>query len=85
MIKLGGNEKHVKYVKKTRKFNETRGKFQKVGGNNNFPEIGENVLFNYFILSQRLKKVISSLEILADENRKMLLGKSQIGKIFHGV
>ena len=30
MVKVGGNEKHIKYVKK-RKFAENRGKFVKVG------------------------------------------------------
>jgi len=34
--------KNTKYVK-THKFYEIRGKFAKVGGNNNFPEIGGNV------------------------------------------
>jgi len=43
MVKLGGNENHVEYVK-TRRFYEIRGKFAKGGGNNHFPEIGENVL-----------------------------------------
>lgn len=39
MVKVAGNEKHVKYVK-TRKFNEIRDKFTKVGGNRIFSEIG---------------------------------------------
>jgi len=43
MVKLGGKRKQIKYVK-TRKLNEIRGKFAKVGENNKFPEIGENVL-----------------------------------------
>ena len=38
MVKVGGNEKHIKYVK-TCKFYEIRGKFAKVGGNDNFPKI----------------------------------------------
>jgi len=44
MVKLGGNEKHGKHAK-TRKFYEIREKFEKVGGNNKFPEIGGNVAF----------------------------------------
>ena len=43
VVKLGGNEKHRKYVK-TRKFYEIRGKFVKVDGKLEFPEIGGNVL-----------------------------------------
>jgi len=35
MVKVGGNEIHTKYVK-TRKCNENRGKFVKVGEKNNF-------------------------------------------------
>jgi len=38
MVKVGGDEKHRKC--KTRKFDETRGKFAKIGGDNNFSEIG---------------------------------------------
>jgi len=34
-----GNEKHVKYVKKHVNSTKSRGKCEKVGGNNNFPEI----------------------------------------------
>ena len=44
MVKPEGNEKHVKYVK-TRTFNDVREKFQKVGGNNKFPDTGGNVAF----------------------------------------
>jgi len=43
MVKLWGNETHKKYVN-ARKFYKIRGKFAKVGGNNNFSEIGGNVL-----------------------------------------
>jgi len=45
MVKLGeGNEKHVKYVvHKHVNFTKSGGIFWKVGGNNNFPEIGGNV------------------------------------------
>jgi len=39
MVKPGGKRKNLKYVK-TRKFYENRGKILKVGGNNNFREIG---------------------------------------------
>jgi len=35
----GGNEKRVKYLK-ILKLYEIRGKFEKLGENNNFPEIG---------------------------------------------
>ena len=42
LVKTEGKEKHIKYVK-TRKFAENRGKFVKIGGKNNFVEIGENV------------------------------------------
>jgi len=34
-----GNEKHIKYVKKYVNFTKSRGKFGKVGGNKNYPEI----------------------------------------------
>ena len=37
MVKVGGNEIHVKYVKNRSK---TEGKFVKVGGKNNFRETG---------------------------------------------
>ena len=44
MVKVGGNEIHVKYVK-TGKFYEIRGgNFAKVGGKGKFPEIGGNEL-----------------------------------------
>jgi len=44
----GNNEKHVKYVKKTRKLYKIRGTFLKVvKENNNFPEIMGNVAY-YF-------------------------------------
>jgi len=61
MVKLGGNEKHIKYVKKTRKFYEIRGKFEKAEGNNNSREIGGNALKQqnrgkFKIWSQRLKE-----------------------------
>jgi len=36
MVKVGGNKKHVKYVKKHIHFKKSGGKFEKVGGNNNF-------------------------------------------------
>ena len=39
MVKLGGNEKHIKYVKKHLHFTNSGEKFEKVVGNNNFPEI----------------------------------------------
>ena len=39
MVKVGGNEIHVKYVQ-TRKFYEIRGEFAKVRGKEKFPEIG---------------------------------------------
>jgi len=44
MVKLGRNEKHVKYAKNT---NILRNQvdISKVGGNNKFPEIGGNVAF----------------------------------------
>jgi len=42
-VKLGGNEKHVKYVK-TRTFDGIRGEICKSRGNTNFYEIGGNVL-----------------------------------------
>jgi len=32
MVKLGGNEKHIKYVKKYASFTKSEGKFGKVGG-----------------------------------------------------
>ena len=36
-----GNEKHIKYVKKIHvNLTKSEGKFEKVGGNKNFPEIG---------------------------------------------
>ena len=44
IVKLGGNEKHMKYVKKTRKFYEIRGKFEEVGEIIIFPKYGGNVL-----------------------------------------
>jgi len=46
MVKLGGNEKHVNYVK-TSKFYEIRGKIWKSRGKNNFPEIGGGVIYNF--------------------------------------
>ena len=42
MVKVEGNEKHIKYVK-TRKFAENRGKIFKSRGKNNLVEIGGNV------------------------------------------
>ena len=39
MVKLGGSDKHIKYVK-TRTFYEIRGEILKVRGSNNFLEIG---------------------------------------------
>jgi len=45
MVKLGGNEKHIKYVKEHADFTKSGDKFEKVGGgNNNFPEIGEKCI-----------------------------------------
>ena len=44
-----------------------------LGENNNIPEIGEEC-------TKRAK-----IEILADEHRKVFVGKGEIGKIFHGV
>jgi len=76
MVKLGGNEKHIKYVK-TRKFYEIRGTFAKVRGNKTCPKIGWTVLKQrnrgkFKIFSQWLKR---SSEILADENRKICLNE----------
>ena len=42
MVKVAGNEKHVKYVK-TRKFNEIIDKFTKVGGNRIFSGRGGEI------------------------------------------
>jgi len=38
MVKVEGNEKHIKYVK-TRKFGEKQREFLKVGGKNNFSRV----------------------------------------------
>jgi len=43
MVKLGGNEKHVKYVKITFKFYEIREKFEKVGGKGQIGKISHGV------------------------------------------
>jgi len=51
MAKVGGNEKHIKYVK-TRKFAENRGKFIKVGGKNNFVEI-EGKIRNFWLMTKK--------------------------------
>jgi len=40
MVKLGGKRKTCKVCKKQVRFPKSGGKFQKVGGNNKFPEIG---------------------------------------------
>jgi len=42
---IGGNEKHVKYVKKHVNFTKSGRKIKTVGGNNKFREIGRNVAF----------------------------------------
>ena len=49
------------------------GDLKMLGENNNIPEIGEEC-------TERAK-----IEILADEHRKVFVGKGEIGKIFHGV
>jgi len=43
MVKVGGKEKNTKYVKK-HKFDEIRGKFTKVWGEETFSETGGNEL-----------------------------------------
>ena len=40
MVKVGGNEIHIEYVKHVN-FTKTGGKWLKVGGNDNFCETGE--------------------------------------------
>src|SRR6218665_2378495 len=63
-----GKRKPRKVCKKHVKFRKSGGKFAKVGGNNNFCEIGGNVL-----------KQKRSSEILADEYLKFCSGKVQLG------
>src|SRR6218665_2969428 len=46
LVKLGGKRKTHKVCKKTCKFYEMRRRFAKVGGNNNFPEIGREISEN---------------------------------------
>jgi len=60
MVKVGGNEKHIKYVKKhVNLINQGENKFEKVGRKEKFPEIrgkcietaeirgNSKLLFNY--------------------------------------
>ena len=43
MVEVGGNEKHIKYVKKHVKFTKSEGKFAKLEGNKKIPKLGGNV------------------------------------------
>src|SRR6218665_618711 len=83
MVKVGGNEIHVKYVKSRLICVKQRGKFVKVGGNNNFRETGgkctetAKIGRKLKICGRCLKR---SSEISADENQEISQEKVKLLK-----
>jgi len=76
MVKVGGNEKDTKYVKKTLNLTKS-GKICKSRGKEKLIKLGKGEIAN---LWSRTKK--RSSEVLAAGNRKIVLEKV---KIFHAV
>src|SRR6218665_174557 len=88
MVKVRGKRNTHKVCKKQVNILKTRGKFFKVGGNNNFRETGGKCT-EIWKIGRGIRNLWSmtkkSSEMLVDENRKIFREKVKFIKTFHSL